>query len=419
MAEAAGPRLAVVTHAHPSISRGGSEIAAYTLYRGLLALGLPAIHVTVTPEENEARLELATPGEHVLLVPAGRQDAFYNAGTPGLAMDLAALLRREGVGRISFHHYLHLGLAGLRLAAALPGVTSLLTLHEYAAICLRDGQMVTRPQHALCYGASPSACATCFPEHDLSQFALRRDRFLNAFAGLGGFVAPSRFLAARYAEWGLDPRRITVIENGLPRLAAPLPPRHRGQGRWVFGYFGQLNPYKGIDTLLAAAELIAARRELAARLAIRLHGTIIGQPEGFREALEAAARRHPFLSFAGPYPNEAVRPLMGECDYVLVPSRWWENSPVVIQEAFAAGRPVICSDIGGMAEKVEDGVSGLHARVGDPAELVAAMERAMDPDLAARLSAGLPRPCDGEEMARRYLAAFAALSQPARLALAS
>ncbi|WP_149537138.1 glycosyltransferase [Siccirubricoccus phaeus] len=411
MAEARPPRLAVVTHAHPSLSRGGSEIAAYTLYRGLLGLGLPAIHVTVTPEENAARLDLATPGEHALFLPAGRQDPLYNAGTPGLARALAALLRREAVGRVNFHHHLHLGLAGLRAAAALPGMASLLTLHEYTAICLRDGQMVTRPQRALCYAASPAACATCFPEHDITQFALRRDRFLAGFAELGGFVAPSRFLAARYADWGLDPRRITVIENGLPHPAAPLPPRQVGQGgRWVFGFFGQLNPYKGIDTLLAAAELIAARPALAARLAIRLHGTIIGQKEGFRAALEAAVQRYPFLSYAGPYPNEAVRPLMAACDYVLVPSTWWENSPVVIQEAFATGRPVICSDIGGMAEKVADGVSGLHARVGDPADLVAAMERAMEPGMAARLAAGLPVPCDGAEMARRYLAAFEALA---------
>ena len=44
---------------------------------------------------------------------------------------------------------------------------------------------------------------------------------------------------------------------------------------------------------------------------------------------------------------------MSEIDWVVVPSRWWENSPLVIQEAFMHGRPVICSGIGGMAEKVD------------------------------------------------------------------
>ena len=60
--------------------------------------------------------------------------------------------------------------------------------------------------------------------------------------------------------------------------------------------------------------------------------------------------------------------LMAEVDWVVVPSLWWENSPLVIQEAFLHGRPVICSDIGGMAEKVTDGVNGLHFRAGDRAQ---------------------------------------------------
>ena len=59
---------------------------------------------------------------------------------------------------------------------------------------------------------------------------------------------------------------------------------------------------------------------------------------------------------------------MAEIDWVVVPSIWWENSPLVIQEAFLHGRPVICSDIGGMAEKVRHGVDGLHFRVGDDAQ---------------------------------------------------
>jgi glycosyltransferase involved in cell wall biosynthesis len=59
-----------------------------------------------------------------------------------------------------------------------------------------------------------------------------------------------------------------------------------------------------------------------------------------------------------------------------VPSVWWENSPLVIQEAFFHRRPVICSDVGGMAEKVRDGVDGIHFRVGDAFSLARAFEKA-------------------------------------------
>jgi glycosyltransferase involved in cell wall biosynthesis len=78
-------------------------------------------------------------------------------------------------------------------------------------------------------------------------------------------------------------------------------------------------------------------------------------------------------------------------DWVVVSSRWWENSPLVIQEAFMQRRPVICSGIGGMAEKVTHELNGLHFNVGDPDSLAAAIERAAsEPGLWERLREGVP-----------------------------
>jgi glycosyltransferase involved in cell wall biosynthesis len=72
---------------------------------------------------------------------------------------------------------------------------------------------------------------------------------------------------------------------------------------------------------------------------------------------------------------------------------WWENAPLIIQEAFANRRPVICSNIGGMAEMVRDGVDGLHFQAGDPADLARTMKRAATtPQLWQRLSAAIAAP---------------------------
>src|SRR6476469_2964242 len=77
---------------------------------------------------------------------------------------------------------------------------------------------------------------------------------------------------------------------------------------------------------------------------------------------------------------------MANVNWVIVPSIWWEYSPLVIQEAFHFRRPVICSDIGGMAEKVRAGVDGLHFRANDPDSLARTMRKAMDtPGLWDRL----------------------------------
>ena len=81
---------------------------------------------------------------------------------------------------------------------------------------------------------------------------------------------------------------------------------------------------------------------------------------------------------------------MAETDWVVVPSVWWENAPLVIQEAFQHGRPVIASDIGGMAEHVRDGVDGLHFRAGDHEALARTLgNAAADPALWERLRDGI------------------------------
>ena len=59
---------------------------------------------------------------------------------------------------------------------------------------------------------------------------------------------------------------------------------------------------------------------------------------------------------------------MARYDWIVVPSTWWENSPVVIQEALAIGKPLICSRIGGMVEKA-GGPNVVLFEVGDAKDL--------------------------------------------------
>jgi len=99
------------------------------------------------------------------------------------------------------------------------------------------------------------------------------------------------------------------------------------------------------------------------------------------------------VTLVGRYDHVALPRLMAAIDWVVVPSIWWENSPLVIQEAFLHGRPVICSDIGGMAEKVRNSVSGLHFAARDPAALARTIRRAAStPGLWEKLRDGIPRP---------------------------
>ena len=117
----------------------------------------------------------------------------------------------------------------------------------------------------------------------------------------------------------------------------------------------------------------------------------------------------------GPYRREDVAELVAAVDCTVVPSIWWENAPLVIQEAQAQGRPVIASNIGGMAELVEDGVNGLGVSPNDPRALASAMRRiAEEPELRHRLSRNARQPDDIDTTARRYLELIEAI-EPARV----
>ncbi len=115
------------------------------------------------------------------------------------------------------------------------------------------------------------------------------------------------------------------------------------------------------------------------------------QPGTFQNRIEELLQEtRKTVTFIGRYQHAELATLISEVDWIVVPSVWWENSPLVIQEAFHFQRPVICSDIGGMAEKVDDGVNGLHFRAGDPVSLARTLRRAADePRLWEQLREGI------------------------------
>ncbi|GLS66504.1 hypothetical protein GCM10007888_48870 [Methylobacterium oxalidis] len=108
--------------------------------------------------------------------------------------------------------------------------------------------------------------------------------------------------------------------------------------------------------------------------------------------------------FRGVYDPQSVISHMQTCGWVVVPSVWWENSPIVIQEAFAAGRPVLCSGIGGMREAVEHGRDGFYFRPDDPLDLSNTFERCLaGPQTWSNLRANIKAPRTIEIMNAEYV----------------
>jgi len=295
---------------------------------------------------------------------------------------------------VHFQHTLFIGYDAIReTRRTLPHVPIVHTLHEFLPICHAKGQMVRTMDNSLCDEQTPRRCHECFPEYSPQTFFLRT-RFIQAQLDLVDlFVAPSRTLLERFVAWGIPRERILFEDYGR-RIAPPSGDADAGgrrERRDRIGFFGQLSPHKGIDMLLTAMQNLAAD-PAGASPHLTVHGANLDlQDHAFRDEvtrlLDATCDS---VTFAGPYRPDRVAELMRAVDWAVVPSIWWENSPLVIQEAFAQGRPVICSDVGGMAEKVRDGVDGLHFRVRDADSLAATIRRAVtSPGLWERLRDGI------------------------------
>jgi glycosyltransferase involved in cell wall biosynthesis len=206
------------------------------------------------------------------------------------------------------------------------------------------------------------------------------------------FIAPNSYLRDRYVDWGIPAEKVMVEPCGLPPLVPPHEEPREKRDR--FAFLGQFTPYKGTDVLLKA--MVKLGEDFDGHLWIHGAGLENQHPDLqalFKDLLERTKKT---VTFAGPYDHdtELGRVMMG-ADWLVVPSIWWETGPLVVPEAFQHGRPVICSDIGGMSDKVTDGVNGLHFRTGDPEALADAMTKAVEtPGLWDELSAGIPHVYD-------------------------
>lgn len=404
-------RILVMAHGHPDFSLGGGEIAAYNLYKAYRQ------HDSVEEAWFLARadrgrgvtgaISLRRPNEYLWEQAVHDWHLMKAAHPASLTTWFADLIRALKPTVVHTHHYAHLGLEYLRVIKQVdPSIRIMMTLHEYMAICRNGGQMVKTGSFKLCSRESYDECHQCFPQHTAEDFWLRKHYFMSHFKLVDQFVAPSEFLRQRYIDWGLAPERIVVIENGQSD-EPPLPPRPlaKGETRNRFGFFSQINPYKGLDVLLQALhELPKAKRE---KIVLEVHGAYLEwQPEAYRQKIETL--REPLIKqgvvqWVGPYQPHELRRRMAGVDWVVVPSIWWENSPMVIQEAFVCGRPLLVSDIGGMAEKVRDGVDGIHVPAGNVMGWARALRDAAEGSQWELLRAGIVAPLTHSQCARNHL----------------
>ncbi|MFC0534075.1 glycosyltransferase [Phytohabitans kaempferiae] len=312
---------------------------------------------------------------------------------PGLAKRAAAVGRmlyspvsRRGLAKViadfrpdvvHAHNVYHQLSPSVLRAAADAGVPCVLTMHDYKLAC---------PSYQLLAGdAVCDACVTGGPwraartrckDGSLGRSAvLAAETWLHRATGAYGpvraFVSPSRFLAGVMRDAGVYPDRLRVLSHFVD--GAVIAPK-AGPGEGVV-FAGRLVPEKGVDTLVAAAGLGGFRLDVA------------GEGSARAELERLAATAAPGLvTFHGRLAKDDLHDLMRRARVAAAPSRWHENQPMAVLEAFACGLPVVTTGLGGLPELVEPGLDGAIVPADDPPALAAALaELLADPKRAVTM----------------------------------
>lgn len=287
--------------------------------------------------------------------------------SPAAARGMRAVLEAFRPDLVHLHNVYHQLSPSILRPIAEAGVPVVMTLHDYKLACptyrfLDHGRI----------------CEACVPRRFWNAPLRRCNRgslaasaavglelglhtLLGAYDPVQRFVCPSRFLASKMRAARVYPDRLRWIPNFVD-VRTVRPKEEPGGG---ILYAGRLSHEKGVDLLVEAV----ARRP---RLRVEIAGDGPDRPE--LERLAAARGVDDRVRFHGRLAPGRLDDLRRSCAVVAVPSRWYENMPLVVLEAFAAGLPVVATDLGGLPELVEPGVDGVRVPPEDPEALGEALE---------------------------------------------
>jgi glycosyltransferase involved in cell wall biosynthesis len=406
-------KILQVVHYFPPSGLGGSELHTCQLSKELLKSHDVRLFFTISDNKVSEKIEQGCYNGipyWALKKDYCTFDQPFHERSKWVEREFSKILLSFKPDIIHFQHLSNLSLA-LPALAKKACIPCCFTLHDFWLLCPRtfflDSEM------KICDSYSPARCADCMQDrigyYTLHCKGSRPVRFAKYYAkqvlnfkkkitlllsigiwrvywvrkifkAVTIFIAPSEFLRARFVMHNLSSKKIICIPHGsttkllsaVKKTSSPIP---------RFAFIGALRLHKGINLLIDAFNAVAAPYKL------RLYGRIT-------PAFEADLKKritNPHIHIMGELRDEDKQKAFSEIDVLIVPSICYESYSLVIDEAFIAKTPVIVSDIGALAERVKDGVTGLTFPPGDSAALAQKITLFIkDRTLQDRLASGIP-----------------------------
>lgn len=278
------------------------------------------------------------------------------------------------------------------------------SFHNFRLVCPQGQLLRNDAPCELCVGRSPWPAVRyrCYRGSRLATVPLALAVAMHGSLAtwnrhVAAFVALSEFSRDRLVSGGLDPSRFHVLPNFSPEPAAV----RDGPGRH-FLFLGRLSPEKAPDFL------VEVWRSEFGRLLIVGTGPLL-------ESIRArAAQLRNGVEVVGPKTHDEAMKLLVQARGLIIPSRWYEVSPLVVAEAFARHVPVVAPAQGSFVEMIRDD-AGILFEPGDATGMAAAVVRLGDDRVALRMGDCARALYQHHYMPRAYLERLLAIYSDARL----
>jgi glycosyltransferase involved in cell wall biosynthesis len=251
------------------------------------------------------------------------------------------------------------------------GIPIVMTLHDLKMVCTSYYMFTDKKICEACCGEKyyVAMMKKCVKD-SLAKSAIAASemylhhKILDIYNNVDIFISPSLFLKKKLEDSGFN-KKIVHVYNFfyLHKEEADVEKDVKDDKKNTVAYIGRLSPEKGLITLLKAAKLLMNKGK-------KVQFNIIGDGPLMNKLQEKVrADQINNIRFLGYMKHKELYQEVRKSIAVVIPSEWYENNPMSVIEAFALGRPVIGSRLGGIPELVKDYERGLTFEPRNPEDL--------------------------------------------------
>jgi glycosyltransferase involved in cell wall biosynthesis len=401
----------------------GTEVLTYSVARELISRG-HVVHVltgfpdSVELDDGDRCDEYEFHGIHVYRFrhsysPMGGQVSMIEIGYDNhlATAYFERIIDKFKPDLVHFFHFNRLG-TGLIESAALAGIPRFMTPTDFWTICptsqllLCDGSFCAGPTKSggnclkhfaqTTQGGMIAKIAQWLPDSyadlliritqqgvlphyprraEVIAIADRLSRNVRRLNQLNGILAPNSLMRELLLRFGVAPDKVTEAAYGIDiETTQSGPTSVEPGGPLRIGFIGTLANYKGCHVLIEAFKALSDSNAV-----LKIYGREEDFPDYVRQ-LRTSATQYPRIEFCGTFPNTAISQVFAQLDVLVVPSLWYENTPLVVYSAQAARCPVVASNLPGLAAVIGHEENGLLFAAGDPGDLALQLSRLIHED---------------------------------------